>query len=264
MAADIGALGTDLLAEATVLTDLLDPLDANAWLTPTPAEGWMIRDQITHLAYFDARARLAAEDPERFRREVTEARTQIGSMVDRITADLRRHDGAAALAWFRTERSALVGAVRSMDPSVRVPWYGPDMTIASSITARIMETWAHGVDIHDAVGVPIVPTPRLRHVAFIGARAFANSFLAHGREIPAVSVRVVLTEADGATWTIGPADAAETVTGSLIDFCLLVTQRRHRDDTDLVAGGPASDEWLSIAQAFAGPAGSGRAPSSTT
>ena len=61
-------------------------------------------------------------------------------------------------------------------------------------------------------------------------------------------------------WTWGPEDAADRVTGPAIDFCLLVTQRRHRDDVRLVADGPAADEWLGIAQAFAGPPGPGRRP----
>jgi uncharacterized protein (TIGR03084 family) len=59
-------------------------------------------------------------------------------------------------------------------------------------------------------------------------------------------------------WEWGPADAAQTVFGPAYDFCLLVTQRRHRDDLGLVATGPDADRWLDIAQAFAGPSGPGR------
>lgn len=258
MAADLGALCDDLLAEFHVLEPLLAPLDHDGWSTPTPAAGWDVRDQVAHLAYFDERALLSIVDPDRFRTEALAAQAA-GDLVDTVTAELRnRFSGPETLAWFRTARHELTSAARTLDPSTRVPWYGPAMTIASSITARIMETWAHGIDIHDALGEPPRPSVRLRHVAFIGGRAFANSFVTQGRDVPAVTVRLELDEPGGERWTMGPIDAEEQVTGTMLDFCLLVTQRRHRADTDLVASGPATEAWLSIAQAFAGPPGTGR------
>jgi uncharacterized protein (TIGR03084 family) len=71
-------------------------------------------------------------------------------------------------------------------------------------------------------------------------------------------IRVELTGPDDSLWTWGPPDAADRVTGPALDFCLLVTQRRHRDDLALVIEGPAATEWMAIAQAFAGEAGPGR------
>jgi uncharacterized protein (TIGR03084 family) len=136
-----------------------------------------------------------------------------------------------------------------------VPWYGPDMTLASSITARIMETWAHGQDVADTLGVTRTPTERLRHVAFLGWRAVGNSFRARGRAVPTEAVRV-----EAGQWTFGPAEATNVVRGPALDLCLVVTQRRHVADTALVAEGPVAAEWLSIAQAFAGPPGAGRSP----
>jgi len=136
-----------------------------------------------------------------------------------------------------------------------VPWYGPDMTLASTLTARIMETWAHGQDVADALGIDRDPSPRLRHVAFLGWRAVANSFRVQGRPEPTAPVRVELGEV-----AFGPDDAVDVVRGSLLHFCLVVTQRRHPADTDLVAEGPVATEWLTIAQAFAGPSGAGREP----
>jgi uncharacterized protein (TIGR03084 family) len=134
------------------------------------------------------------------------------------------------------------------------------MSIASSITARIMETWAHGQDVADALGVERAPTDRLRHVAFIGARALANSYQARGLPVPDTPVRVELRAPGGAVWAFGPEGAADTVRGPALDFCLAVTQRRHLDDLDLELRGPVANEWLSIAQAFAGPPGPGRRP----
>ena len=67
-----------------------------------------------------------------------------------------------------------------------------------------------------------------------------------------------LTAPGGDQWAWGPEDAAQRVSGSALDFCLLVTQRRPRELLDVVGDGPDAQRWLEIAQAFAGPPGSGR------
>ena len=162
------------------------------------------------------------------------------------------------LDWWRTARAGCLTAFAELDPATRVPWYGPDMSVASFVTARLMETWAHGQDVADAADVRRTPSARLRHVAHLGVATYRYSFVATGREEPHGAVRVELAAPDGDAWTWGPADAANRVTGSALGFCLLVTQRRNIADTDVVAEGPVATEWLSIAQAFAGPAGSGR------
>jgi len=134
------------------------------------------------------------------------------------------------------------------------------MSAMSHATARLMETWAHGQDVYDALAANREDSARLRHIAHLGVRTRNFAFGVHGLEPPAEEFRVVLTAPSGAVWTWGPEDAAQTVSGPAYDFCLRVTQRRHRDDLDLVATGPDADRWLDIAQAFAGPAGAGREP----
>jgi uncharacterized protein (TIGR03084 family) len=166
------------------------------------------------------------------------------------------------LAWFDRARGELTAAYREADPSVRLPWYGPPMSLASSVTARLMETWAHGQDVLDTAGVARVPTARMRHVADLGIRALRYTYTVNGLPVPAEPIRVELAGPDGARWDWGPAEAANLVRGTALDFCLLVTQRRHRDDTALEATGAVARQWMSIAQAFAGPAGPGRAPAS--
>jgi uncharacterized protein (TIGR03084 family) len=259
MAMDMAKLCDDLLAETADLEALVVPLGASGWATPTPAEGWDVKDQVGHLAYFDDRAHESMTDADAFvaRREEALASPDF---ADRMTAESRRSDGPDTLAWFRRARAALVDAARGTDPSRRVPWYGPDMSAASSVTARIMETWAHGQDVADALGTRRETTDRLRHVAFIGARALPNSYQARGLTVPETSVRVELRAPSGEVWAFGPEDASDTVGGPAVDFCLAVTQRRHLDDLDLDVQGPVATEWLSIAQAFAGPPGPGRRP----
>jgi uncharacterized protein (TIGR03084 family) len=142
----------------------------------------------------------------------------------------------------------------------RLPWIGTTMTPAAMATARLMETWAHGLDVAEALGVRNPPTARLRHVAFLGVRTLGHSFATHGRTPPTEPVRVELEAPDGDRWVYGPPDATNRLVGPALDFCLLVTQRRHRADLALVATGSVADEWLDVAQAFTGPPGPGRAP----
>jgi len=260
MPVSIEDLVRDLAAETAVLTACLDSLDDADWARLTPAEGWTVLDQVAHLAYFDEAVTTAVTDPDRFRAERDAALRQPGSFVERITAAGRGHSGAEVATRLAVARAAMVPAFLAADPGARVPWYGPEMSVASALTARIMETWAHGQDVYDALGLPHPVTAALRQVAHIGVRALPNSFVSHGREVPAAPVLVVLTAPDGASWTWGPDGAQDRVSGSAVEFGLLVTQRRHLADTSIVAVGPVATEWMEIAQAFAGPAGTGREP----
>jgi uncharacterized protein (TIGR03084 family) len=121
-----------------------------------------------------------------------------------------------------------------------------------------METWAHGQDILDALGTNLVATVRLRHIADLGIRAMPYSYAINNLPPPTDAVLVELTAPDGAAWSWGAADAVNRVEGNALDFCRVVTQRRHPDDTGLIVTGPVAQQWISIAQAFAGPAGPGR------
>ena len=255
MPVSMSGLADDLAAESAVLRALLVPLDETGWRQPTPAAGWSVLDQVTHLAWFDEAAVRSATTPEAFAGE------QANPDPDGIAAAHRDRSGAQVLAWFDDARSRLLTVFRALDPSLRVPWYGPPMSAASALTARIMETWAHGQDVADTLGVRREPTARLRHVAHIGIGARAYSFVVNGRDAPTTPVRVELAAPDGGTWTWGPDDALDRVAGPALDFCLVVTQRRHLADTALRVSGPVATEWMSFAQAYAGPAGPGRAAS---
>jgi len=132
------------------------------------------------------------------------------------------------------------------------------MAARSFITARLMETWAHGQDVRDSLGLAPEASGRLRHVAHIGVRARPFAYATNQRDLPAGDIRVELRSPDGETWAWGDETAPDRVVGDALDFCLVVTQRRHVDDTALDVAGPLAAEWMSIAQAFAGPPGGGR------
>jgi uncharacterized protein (TIGR03084 family) len=249
----------DLRAEGRELQALLAPLRPADWDTPTPAEGWAIRDQVSHLAWFDDAAVRAVTAPDDFRAEMAAALTG-GLDTDAIAKQHRSMAVPELRNWFDAARARLLDVLAGLDPKARIPWYGPDMGAASFATARLMETWAHGQDVADALGTVRTPTDRLRHVAQIGFRALPYSFVIHGREVPAEPVRVELTLPSGSPLTLGPDAAVDVVRGDALDFCLVVTQRRHLADVSLEVTGPVAAEWLAIAQAFAGPPGSGRRP----
>jgi uncharacterized protein (TIGR03084 family) len=261
MATDVRPLLADLTAESESLTAILGDLDSVQWLLPTPAAGWTIADQVSHLAYFDETTLVSLLDPARFRREAQLLVDGGDDFADRVAAAHRHLAGAQLLAWFRGVRESLMDEYATADPTRRLPWYGPDMGVASSITARLMETWAHGQDIVDALGIQRPATDRLRHVAHIGVRALPYSFAVNDLPLPAEPIRVELAGPEGETWGWGPADAPDRITGTAMDFCLVVTQRRHRDDTELTVIGPTANTWIGIAQAFAGPPGPGRGAS---
>lgn len=250
----------DLRAESEELDRLVAGLAAEGWRRATPAPGWSIAHQIAHLAWTDRSALLALTDADRFRELVEEALAAPDAFVDEGAEEAAGLPPAELLARWREGRARLDAALRAAPPGARFPWYGPPMPAPSMATGRLMETWAHGQDVADTLGVVRAPTNRLRHVVRIGVRARDFAFGVRGLPVPGEEFRVEVVGPSGQVWAYGPEDAAQRVTGPALDFCLLVTQRAHRDDLAVRAEGPDADRWLDIAQAFAGPPGTGRAP----
>jgi uncharacterized protein (TIGR03084 family) len=255
---DAATLLADLAAEGDDLDAVVAELPAAEWGRPTPATGWTIAHQIGHLAWTDDVALLAATDAAAFAAQLQAALPRIATYVDDAAAEGAAIPPPELLARWRAGRAALAGALADVPPGTKLPWFGPPMSPTSMATARLMETWAHGQDVADALAIARTPTARLRHIAHIGVRTRDFAYAVNDRTPPAEPFRVELTGPGGDTWAWGPEDAAQRVTGPALDFCLRVTQRRHRDDLALVAVGADADAWLDIAQAFAGPPGTGR------
>ncbi len=258
----------DLKAEGDLLWSAVAGLDdsgAGGWATPTPAPGWSVATQVAHLLWTDEVAVLAAgartaEGKQAWDAVVLEAIEDPTGYVDAQALEVARLSPQALLARWGNGRTALQDALRAYPAGEKMPWFGPPMSPTSMATARFMETWAHSLDVHEALGLTLEASDRIRHVAHLGVRTRGFAYSVHGLDAPAEDVRVELAAPSGERWTFGPEDAAQSVRGSAWDFCLLVTQRVHRDDTDLVATGADAEQWLGIAQAFAGPAGEGRSP----
>ena len=224
-------------------------------------------DQIGHLAYFDHTASVAITDAKQFKGLVAALWHHDGDeavhMDDLTLGAYRKMTPTVLLASWRTARAELAGASSTLNNHTRVDWYGPSMGSKSFLTARLMECWAHGQDVIDAVGGSRPPTNRLRHIAQLGYITRAWTYANRGLDIPETPVRVDLISPSEGSWQFGPDDAPERVTGPAEEFCLVVVQRRHLDDTNLAAT-PLAREWLLMAQAFAGPSTTGPAPGTRT
>ena len=247
----------DLAAEGDRLDALVADLDETGLRTPTPAPGWDVATQVAHLAWTDDVALRAATDKDAWDAVVMDAIADPEGYVDARALALAA-DPDLLTTW-RDARRDLHAALAAYPPGQKMPWFGPPMSATSMATARLMETWAHSLDVHEGLGVPVEDTDRIRHIAHLGVRTRNFAHGVHGLDAPAEEFRIDLVAPSGDVWSWGPEDAAQTLTGSAGDFCRLVTQRVHRADTDLVATGADVDRWLDIAQAFAGQPGEGRA-----
>ncbi len=250
----------DLEAEQAALAKVLEGLSDTEWEAQTHNPGWSVRDQVSHLAYFDEAASRAITDREAFAAQVKAFMQNAPEQEAAYVQRGRDMAPSGVLDWWRSASSGLIAAARTVDPVRRLAWFGPDMSPASFLTARLMETWSHGLDVVDVVDGDRPDTDRLRHIAFLGARTRAYSYTTRGMQPPDTPVRVELTLPSGEPWALGDADAEDVIRGTATDFCRVATQRRHVADTDLEVRGEAAEEWMGIAQAFAGPPGGGRQP----
>jgi uncharacterized protein (TIGR03084 family) len=249
----------DLRAESDELDALVADLPAARWSESTPSPGWTIAHQIAHLLWTDRVALTAVTDEAGFAAMLEEASKNPSGFVDAGAEELALTPPDELLADWRRTRSRLHDELLTVADGRKLPWFGPPMSAPSMATARLMETWAHGLDVADALGVDRPATARLKSIAHIGVRTRDFAFAVNGLAPPADPFLVELSAPDGSTWSWGPGDAAQRVTGSAQDFCMLVTQRRPRSQLDVTATGADAERWLGIAQAFAGPPGPGRA-----
>ncbi|HEV2377064.1 MAG TPA: TIGR03084 family metal-binding protein [Streptosporangiaceae bacterium] len=251
---------TDLPAESDNIDNLVAGLDDAQWGLPTPAPGWTIADQVAHLAFVFRLAGTAASAPEAFQAMLAGAKGDFNGAVNAALASYPRDDPSALLGRWQAERSAAIRALTAVPPGQVVPWLVNPLPPAILACAGIMEAFAHGQDIADALGVTVQRTDRIGHLVGFAVLTRDFGYQARGLTPPATQFRFEITAPSGRAWEFGPPGSSQRVTGPAEDFCLLVTRRRHRDDLAVRASGNDADAWLDIAQAYRGPAGPGRQP----
>lgn len=253
---------SDLTAEADEVDRLVAGLDAAGWQRPTPAPGWTVAHQVAHLAFVFRIAGLAASDPESFTAMTANAGQSLDATVNNALRDYLDDPPEVLLSRWRDERDTSIKALAAVPADQVVPWLVRPLPARVLMCAGIMECFAHGQDIADALDVTRVRTDadRLWNLAWFATLTWDFGYQARGETPPDVQFRYELTAASGVSWEFGPTDAEQRITGPAEDFCLLVTRRRHRDDLAVVATGADADHWLDIAQAYRGPAGAGRLP----
>ena len=250
----------DLLAdhgdEVAALDALLSTLSDDDWLKPTPAEGWDVRDSVAHLAVSDEMALecvLMDRIPEGMQRgmDAVTAGLEAAAMFEQELVERGRVLGPAeVLEWWRGGNVALREALAELDTSRRLLW-GPNlMSPASFVTARLMETWAHGLDCFDAAGVEPTDTDRLRHVALLGLKALPYAFMVAGLEGPG-PVRLKLTAPSGVQWLLGDDDAPTVIEATAADWCRVAVRRDRGGERDRLSGtGPDAENVIAHVRAY--------------
>lgn len=255
---------SDLVAEQQHLDQFLQGIHERDWRRPTPAVGWTIQDQVSHLAHVESigaevivqgSSRLAAEDI-----------SNIDEWIARGVAIGRGKRHQEIIEWWRFGRADVVDALSRMDRTNRIPWLYGKMSARSFATMRLMETWAHGLDIKGAMLGRITPLPeeeleedeedpladtlRLRHIAWLGQRALPFAFEQGGLEYPTEGIRIELMGPQYQAWRFGPEDTDQVVKGMAGDWCRLVVQRQEATDTGLKAVGTSAEAALRVARAY--------------
>ena len=249
-------LAQDLRAEGRELHDFISSIAPEDWHRAGPFKGWTIEDVLRHLIVGDWFNVLAMTAPERFQSIIAHRRAAQAAGEPRTsgieTLDEPVGEGHELLAAWYDGLNGLCDLFEQAQPRQRMPWVGPDMSIRSAATARLMETWAHGQDVYDMLRVARAPQDRIRHIAVLGVNTFAWTFRNRGLEPPGPAPRVELVAPSGATWTWNDDQSENRITGPAVDFCHAVTQGRNIAEVTLDVVGPVAQAWMAIAQCFAG------------
>jgi len=249
----------DLVAEGDALDMLVADLDAAQWEKQTPAPGWTIAHQVAHLASVARLAEAAAANPDAFKQQAARAADDFDAAVQALLEPYLALPPPALLSRWREDRAAASRALAALPPDQMIPWLARPLPAGILASAGIMELFAHGQDIADTIGARREYTDRLWHLVAFAVRTWDFGYLARGKTPPAEQFRFELTSPSGQPWQFGPEDSAQRITGPAVDFCLLTTRRRHPDDLALIASGAEASYWMTIAQAYRGSPGQGRA-----
>lgn len=245
----------DFRDESDQLHALIEPLSDGQMATATAFKGWTINNVIAHLHTWNHGADLSLSDPEKFREffeRLVAHRDAGGLVIDFEKAFCEGAEGRDLVRMWRDYYGPMSERFAQADPSARVPWAGPSMSVRSSVSARLMETWAHGQEVFDVLGVVRRNADRIRNIVILGVNTYGWTFHVRGETPPEPMPHLRLTAPSGEIWEYGDPSSAELIEGLAEEFCQVVTQVRNIADTSLKVTGPNATEWMAKAQCFAG------------
>jgi uncharacterized protein (TIGR03084 family) len=245
----------DFRAECDALFEILQPLSDADWERKGQFKDWTINEIMQHLHYWNYGADLSLNDEPAFLQLMADLGEIRKSGEDHRRFVERRLDGAKGpelLALWHDYYNVLADHFQDQDPKKRVKWAGPDMSVRSSMTARMMETWSHAQAIYDVLGLDRADTDRIKNIAVIGVNTYGWTFINRGADAPGPMPYVRLTAPSGDVWEWGEASRQECIEGRAVEFCQVVTQVRNIADTSLSVTGPIATDWMAMAQCFAG------------
>ena len=261
------ALASDLRDEGNELNEFLGSLSNADWTCATPFKSWTPEDVLTHLTVGDWLNILSMSDPERFDAVMAkrlEARAEGRKSSGAEYLDGSLGGGARLLEQWHARLNQLCDLFYEADAKARMKWVGPNMSIRSAATARLMETWAHGQDVYDMVQADRIATDRIRHIAVLGVNTFGWTFANRGVEPPGSAPYVELVAPSGEIWHWNNESTDNKISGPALDFCQVVTQGRNIAEVGLKVTGETATKWMAVAQCFAGPVEDPPAPGSRT
>jgi len=248
---------SDLRAEQEALDRFLRSLTDAQWDLPSPAEGWTLSDCVSHIAHIDGVAVLLLRGDN----SPLEEAAKVGFGFNYIGPQKERSlQPSEVLSWWREARGVMMAELSQCDPKKRIPWFAMPMGARAFATARLMETWAHGLDCFDAVGAVPEDTDRLRHVALLAYMARPFAYQVNGLAFPGTPLYLELILPSGSSWAQGPENAQDRIRGQAGEFCRVAVRRRHWQDMSLEIQGDEARRFIEIVQTYAGPPGSGRKP----
>jgi len=246
---------SDFLAESQALHELLVAIPPNRFDEGTQFKDWTTNGVLQHLHFWNIAANLSLVDEPRFLVMLEHALEKMKAGVPMRTFEneyLKGLKGKELLdTWYETMQGVADNFVNA-DPKTRLKWAGPDMSATSSISARLMETWAHGQEVYDHFGVERINTDGIRNIAHLGINTFGYTYAVRNRQAPQDKPYVKLTAPSGEIWEWNTPNDNNFVEGDAVEFCQVVTQSRNIADVHLTVVGEVATEWMSIAQCFAG------------
>lgn len=236
---------SDLVAEQQFLDQSLQRIPIKHWDRPTPSPGWTVRDTISHLADF---AELAADTLAGGNR-IAEWRkaSDLDELRQRAITRGRGMRPQDVIEWWRGGRAHVVEPLSHMSVDDRVEWIQGSMSAQTFATFRLMETWAHGLDIYEALQMEVEDTPRIRHVCWLGWKTLPYAFKTAGLDYSPIRIEVI--GPGYAKWVYGPEDTEDRIKGAASEWAR-VAVRRAPGDIRLEVTGEVAAQAVEVAQAY--------------